>query len=120
MDVKTDETERFVKDDRLYGYYGGLLTEHQRDIYEKAFYQDLSLREIAQEEGVSKQAVHDLLRRCTATLEDCERKLGYMALTDRVNALTDELSDAAAGEHSIEALAGKTAAVAAEIRRLIN
>ena len=56
----------------LYDFYGELLTEHQRNIYEAAVYDDLSLNEIALEHGISRQGVHDLIKRCTATMEDYE------------------------------------------------
>mgnify|MGYP002709717369 CR=1 FL=1 len=59
----------------LYDFYGELLTEHQRKIYEAAVYNDLSLSEIAQEEGISRQGVHDLVRRCDKLLEGYENKL---------------------------------------------
>lgn len=59
----------------LYDFYGELLTEHQRKIYEDVVYNDLSLTEIAQENGISRQGVHDLVRRCNRTLQDYEDKL---------------------------------------------
>jgi len=59
----------------LYDFYGELLTEHQRQIYEDAIYNDLSLGEIAKEQGISRQGVHDLIRRCDKILADYEAKL---------------------------------------------
>ena len=56
--------EKIVEQGILYDFYGELLTEHQRRLYEDAVYNDLSLREIADENGISRQGVHDLLRRC--------------------------------------------------------
>ena len=56
--------ERKVMQTYLYDFYGELLTEHQRDIYEEFVLDDLSLSEIAQEEGISRQGVHDLVKRC--------------------------------------------------------
>ena len=52
-----------------------MLTEHQRKIYEDAVYHDLSLSEIAEMQGISRQGVHDLIRRCDRILEDYEEKL---------------------------------------------
>ena len=43
----------------LFDFYGELLTEHQKKIYEDAVFGDLSLGEIAQEYGISRQGVHD-------------------------------------------------------------
>lgn len=59
----------------LFDFYGELLTEHQRGIYEDALYNDLSLGEIAQERGISRQGVHDLIRRCDKTLQGYEDRL---------------------------------------------
>ena len=59
----------------LYDFYGELLTEHQRRIYEDYAFNDLSLSEIAAEEGISRQGVHDMIRRCSRTLEGYEDKL---------------------------------------------
>ena len=59
----------------LYDFYGELLNEHQRQIYEDFVLNDLSLAEIASEEGISRQGVHDLIKRCTKKLQDYENKL---------------------------------------------
>ena len=67
--------EKIVEQGLLYDFYGELLTEHQRKIYEDAVYHDLSLSEIAEMQGISRQGVHDLVRRCDRILEDYEEKL---------------------------------------------
>lgn len=59
----------------LYDFYGELLNEHQRKIYEDYAFADLSFSEIASEEGISRQGVHDMIKRCQKTLEEYERKL---------------------------------------------
>lgn len=59
----------------LFDFYGELLTEHQRRVYEDAVYNDMSLGEIAEELGISRQGVHDLVRRCDRILQDYENKL---------------------------------------------
>ena len=64
-----------MKQALLYDFYGELLTRHQRNIYEDAVYNDMSLSEIAQEYGISRQGVHDLIKRCDKILEDYEEKL---------------------------------------------
>ncbi len=67
--------EKIFKQALLYDFYGELLTEHQRSIYEDAVYNDMSLGEIAQEYGISRQGVHDLIKRCDKILQDYEDKL---------------------------------------------
>ena len=57
--------------------YGALLTERQRELLAWYYDLDLSLGEIAQQVGVSRQAVHDLLRRALRGLESYERRLQW-------------------------------------------
>lgn len=67
--------ERIVEQNLLYDFYGELLNDHQKKIYEDAIYNDLSLSEIADEYGISRQGVHDLIKRVTKTLDGYESKL---------------------------------------------
>ena len=59
----------------LYDFYGELLNEHQRQIYEDFVFNDLSLGEIADEEGISRQGVADMVKRCQKKLSGYEEKL---------------------------------------------
>lgn len=67
--------EQIAKHAMLYDFYGELLTEHQKKIYEDVVYNDFSLSEIAEENGISRQGVHDLIRRCNKILQEYEDKL---------------------------------------------
>ena len=67
--------DKIYEQTMLFDFYGELLTEHQRSVYEDAVYRDMSLGEIAQERGISRQGVHDLVRRCTKALEGYEKRL---------------------------------------------
>lgn len=67
--------EKIVEQSLLYDFYGELLTEHQRRVYEDMVFNDLSPSEIAQEQGISRQSVHDLKKRCDRILEEYEAKL---------------------------------------------
>lgn len=60
----------------LYDYYGDLLTDRQRECFELRYNQDLSLGEIGQELGISRQGVHDNLSRTEALLQNMEEKTG--------------------------------------------
>lgn len=60
----------------LYDYYGDLLTERQKECFELRYNQDLSLGEIGQELGISRQGVFDNLNRTEALLKNMERKTG--------------------------------------------
>ncbi|ATW28427.1 YlxM family DNA-binding protein [Candidatus Formimonas warabiya] len=71
--------EKLARMAMLYDFYGKLLTVKQQEIMELFYGDDLSLSEIAQEYGISRQAVYDLLKRTEKILEDYEAKLGLVA-----------------------------------------
>ena len=83
--------ETKVEQAYLYDFYGELLNQHQRKVYEDFFFNDLSLSEIAEEEGISRQGVHDLVRRCTKALEEYENKLHlvekFLYIKEKVGAI---------------------------------
>jgi predicted DNA-binding protein YlxM (UPF0122 family) len=58
--------------------YGALLTNHQREVLHLHLKSDWSLAEIATNQGTSRAAVHDLIRRSTRSLEDYEARLGLL------------------------------------------
>ena len=64
------EMETKLKQAYLYDFYGELLNDHQRKVYEDFYFNDLSLSEIAAEEGISRQGVHDLVKRSARALEE--------------------------------------------------
>ncbi len=87
--------EEKIEQAYLYDFYGELLNEHQRQIYEDYIFNDLSLGEIASEEGISRQGVHDMIKRCTRALEGYEKKLHLVqkfqsakAKVERIHTLT--------------------------------
>ena len=59
----------------LYDFYGELLTEKQKLVYEMYYQNDLSLSEIGQELSISRQAVRDQLKRAEKILQNYEKKL---------------------------------------------
>ena len=67
--------EKIFEQALLYDFYGDLLTEHQKQVYEAVVFNDMSLGEIAAEQGISRQGVHDLIKRCDKILSDYEEKL---------------------------------------------
>lgn len=88
--------EKIVEQGLLYDFYGELLTEHQKKIYEDIVYNDLSLAEIAKENGISRQGVHDLVRRCDRSLQEYEDKLHlverFLKIKSRISGL-EKLAD---------------------------
>ena len=81
----------------LYDFYGELLTEHQKEIYEQFVLEDLSLSEIAEQAGISRQGVHDLVKRCQKTLEGYEAKLHlvekFLSVREKVNQIGETLTE---------------------------
>lgn len=67
--------EKFVEQTLLYDFYGELLTERQQQVYESVVLEDYSLSEVAEDLGISRQGVHDMIKRCNHTLEECESRL---------------------------------------------
>ena len=70
--------EKIYEDALLFDFYGELLTEKQRQIFEEVVLCDCSLGEVASEHGVSRQGVHDMVRRCGRLLNSYEEKLGLV------------------------------------------
>lgn len=83
--------EKIYEQTMLFDFYGELLTEHQRSIYEDAVYNDMSLGEIAQERGISRQGVHDLIKRCDKILQDYESKLHLVERFAKAKATVGEI-----------------------------
>ena len=78
-----------MKDDvkfmQLWDLYSPLLTATQREITDLYFNYDLSLGEIAEQKGVSRQSVSDCLSKCRKQLEKYEEKLGFCKMLDAVS-----------------------------------
>lgn len=89
--------ERIVEQGLLYDFYGALLNEHQRNIYEAFVYDNMSLSEIAVDQGISRQGVHDLIKRCDKSLEDYERKLHliekFLKIKDQIAMIEEKADD---------------------------
>ncbi|MBR4966208.1 MAG: YlxM family DNA-binding protein [Lachnospiraceae bacterium] len=98
--------EKIVERGLLYDFYGELLTSHQRSVYEEAVFQDMSLSEIADEFSISRQGVHDIIKRCDKLLNEYEDKLHlvekFMKIQENakaINLILDEMSEI--GQHDL-------------------
>ncbi|MDE6924182.1 MAG: DNA-binding protein [Acetatifactor sp.] len=83
--------DKIYEQTMLFDFYGELLTEHQRRIYEDVVYNDMSLGEIAEEQGISRQGVHDLVRRCDRILQGYENKLHLVERFARAKATVSRI-----------------------------
>ena len=88
--------EDFVRQSLLFDFYGDLLTEHQKNIYGAYIQENLSLSEIAEDNGISRQGVYDMTKRCRSILEEYEEKLHlverFISIRDRVEAINEAAS----------------------------
>ena len=113
MEKRSEPIEDKVRAGILYDYYGELLSESKKIIFEDYMFNDLSLSEIAEDQGVTRQAVHDSIKRTIKALEDYDAKLGLIKKTldisERVQMITEK----------IDALETKNEAID-EIRSLVE
>ncbi len=84
------ERVRFAE---LLDCYGGLLTAQQRSACERVLEEDCSLSEVAHEQGVTRQGVHDLVARSRKKLEETERALGFLARLEAARACVERWRD---------------------------
>lgn len=77
----------------LFDFYGDLLTDKQREYYDLHFNSDLSLQEIAEQSGVSRQAVWDIIRRGEQSLMEIEAKTGLVARAERRRRSIEEMEE---------------------------
>lgn len=83
--------EKILEQSLLYDFYGELLTDHQKSIYEDFVLNDLSLGEIAEEREISRQGVYDTIKRCNKLLEGYEKKLHLMERFEVVKAKVESI-----------------------------
>ena len=75
----------------LLDFYGELLTEKQRDCFDMHYNEDLSLSEIAEQLGISRQGVWDNIRRAESALKEIEEKTGLIRRFTRNRLLMESL-----------------------------
>ena len=89
--MRGNEIEKIMEQTLLYDFYGELLTDHQKRIYEDVVFGDFSLSEVAEQENISRQGVHDLIKRCDKALKDYESKLGLVKKFQETKRLVGEI-----------------------------
>ena len=94
--------ERIVEQNLLYDFYGELLTERQQQVYESVVLEDYSLSEVAEDLGISRQGVHDMIKRCNKTLEEYEQKLHLVEKFLNIRAQVKQIRVLAREYHSDE------------------
>lgn len=84
--------EKIYEQAMLYDFYGELLTDNQRSLYEDVVYNDMSLGEIAAERGISRQGVHDQIKRCDKILQEYESKLHLVEKFSKAKETVNKIS----------------------------
>ena len=110
----------------LFDFYGELLTERQKEFYELYYDEDLSLSEIAENYGISRQGVRDVIVRAANYMTEIEDKTGlikrFMQLQPHVEKITDaaeqikQLNFRRYEDRQLEELAGVIEAEAAALK----
>ena len=89
--------EKILEQTLLFDFYGELLTDHQKRIYEDVVFGDLSYTEVAEEKNISRQGVHDLVKRCNKTLLEYEEKLHlvekFLTMKEKVEQIRQAAED---------------------------
>ena len=117
MIAKVKKMNEILEHALLFDFYGELLTERQKEIYGQYIQEDLSLGEIAKDAGISRQGVHDLIKRCNQTLKGYEDKLHlvekFMTIRNKVQKI-DELLE----EYELDNEPAKAHSIVEDIRRI--
>lgn len=119
MIAEVTAMDKILEQALLYDFYGELLTPHQKEVYEQFILDDLSLGEIAQSEGISRQGVHDLVRRCQRALEGYEEKLHlverFLAVKEKVGKIDRMLEEWEAKKQEPEKIIKEIRGISARI-----
>ncbi len=98
--MKSDKNERSLTTPEemaelasLYDIYGNLLKEGQRDIFEAYVLDNLSLSEIADEQGMTRQGVYDTINRTRKKLREYDEKLGLRERSKKMDEIANRIAD---------------------------
>lgn len=102
MIPKVMQMEKFVEQTLLYDFYGELLTQRQQQVYESVVLEDYSLSEVAEDLRISRQGVHDMIRRVNKALEEYEEKLHLVEKFVNIRSQVRRIHDLAETYHAEE------------------
>lgn len=81
----------------LFDFYGELLSEQRKNVFDLYYNEDLSLAEIAEQIGITRQGVRDIVKKCEKQLIDFESKLGlasrFREISENCEAISERLAD---------------------------
>lgn len=97
VEQQIDKLDEIVHLSILYDFYGELLNDHKKQIFEDYVLNDFSLSEIASEQGISRQGVYDIVKRCSQELKDYESKLNlvrkFQSIKEKINNIKIRISE---------------------------
>ena len=91
--VMDDKLKEKVELSILFDFYGELLKSHNKHIFEDYILNDLSLSEIAEDQGISRQGVYDIVKRCSRQLKDYEEKLCLVKKFEETKAKVNRIKE---------------------------
>ncbi|MBQ9504640.1 MAG: helix-turn-helix domain-containing protein [Lachnospiraceae bacterium] len=94
--------EEFAADTLLFDFYSELLNDHTKEVFEAYLNEDLSLSELAERFGMTRQGASDLIRRTKKSLRDFELKLGLEKRFKRIGEEIDRIKTIAGGMKNTE------------------
>lgn len=110
--------EEILKQALLYDFYGELLTGHQKRVYEDVVLNDYSFSEVAENLGISRQGVHDMVKRCNRLLTGYEENLHlvekFLRLREQVGQI-QSIAEAQPEDHAMQEIGRISAAILEEL-----
>ena len=107
----------------LFDFFGDFLTEKQREYFDLYYNEDLSLAEIAQNVGITRQGVRDIIVRAENTLTEAEEKTGIIkryfernSELNRAEELALQIAGLCSGDEKLSALAGELCGIISELK----
>ncbi len=91
MNTKMEQLEKAYELSILYDFYGDLLSDRKKHIFNDYILNDLSLAEVAENEGISRQGVHDAIKNCEKSLEMYENALHLAEKYKKASGICDEI-----------------------------
>jgi predicted DNA-binding protein YlxM (UPF0122 family) len=86
-----EELQKSIRVNKLLDIYGALLTKHQEEVLELYYQMDLSLSEISEQLGISRNGVYDAIKKATALLEKYEEKLLLLSKEEELDVFFEEV-----------------------------
>lgn len=110
--------DEILKQALLYDFYGELLTGHQKRVYEDVILNDYSFSEVAENLGISRQGVHDMIKRCNRLLAGYEEKLHlvekFISLREQVGQI-QSIAEGHPEDHAMREIRKISAAILEEL-----